>query len=663
MPSDPVLMYSYVVCCQDDELQAEMAARLTHTKSQVAMHKEMQQLLKRESDRRTGLSDWYAQEGIDFDKSKLLPDAGLPLRLNVSDAALSKRGKAQLGRKGSSYSSPAAVGLAIHPEKQGGISHFLSQRGRPPGSAMVSLEVPLPIPTGTTLPTCEQGGTLGASCQDGVELPILEKLALMCENLPANVFECTEKVGLTIPEFLIKVPDMMTVLFPDPGYLKLYESFGGLDQVLIKLRDELIDNPRELATLSEYCVALRAKGETWEAVDCFRWSLELVRTEQYDKSSGRWAQRNTDGHLPTVGTIVTDLKINYGETLLRAGLVEEAVAAFESTSTEEWLKGRNSKAEDFTIGKLATGHARDISATHTYASAREYIQIIEDQHTRTGGHNSWRVHHSPEYYLFYPVLIAFRWAIGTTLIAMLLMRGSGFRLWVQWPSLPCMGAPSHLAICCEFGGAVHVLHTRALQPNLDNAVSLAAAAAVRNGSGNSEETPVSPVFKAYERMGKRGDDTSWRDIEMKIELPSHQLVGHLELMAPLSCCKCINGDKRRGFCGRAICYSVAYTFADLDIELLKVSATDTGRDAKAKTTRRRGDRRDAAQDFHGGIPSLSAIRLSFVSRTVFATTVHKHTLHMAEAQGVFRLMSAIQNESKRLEQGRRGTAGRVRRRR
>jgi hypothetical protein len=627
-----------------------MAARLHMKTEHFTLHKEMLDMLQHESDRRAGLADWYAKNGIE--DGQLLGDTGLPLSMNLSDAALKRRGKPKLGRKGSEFSSSEAASLAIR-GAQGDFSNFLSQAGRPPSSAMVTLEVVMPLPAGVKAPSCQEG----ASCENGVELPVLEKLAIMCENLPSDVYECNAEIGVAIPEFLIKTPDMMSVLFPDNGYLKLYEAFGGLDQTLIKLRDELIENPRELATLAEYCTALRAKGDTWEAIDCFRWSIDLVNTGQYDKDSARWKERNTEGQLTTVGTIATDLKINYGETALRAGLVEEAVAAFESTSADEWLKGRKGKREDFTMGVLAAGHARDVSATHTYESAQEYVDLIDRQ--QKGGRSTWRVHHSPAWYKYGSLFAACRWVLGLILFSMVLMRLGGFRVWVQWPSLPCIGGPSHLAICCELGGAVHVLHTRSPQPNLDNAASLAAAAAARNGSGDRDEGPLSPVFLAHDTGdGKRGKDAGWKDIEMKIELPSHQLIGHLELMAPVSCCGCMDGGPRRSWCSRVMCYSVAYTFADLDMKLLKVN---TGHDANVRGARRRADGGHSTEHHQNG-HSMSAIRLGFLSHSIFGTSSHTHTLHMEEAPGVFRLLSAIQNES-RLQHGKGGSTGRARRRR
>ena len=640
-----------VACSQGDELKAKLAAWQQIKTEQSLLHTEMLELVQRESDRRAGLANWYTHQGLDA--GQLLVDVGLPLRMNLSDAALKQRDKPKLGRKGSKFSSPAAPSLAIR-GTQGDFSNFLSQTGRPPSSAMVTLDVAMPLPTGVKAPSCEQG----ASCEYGVELPVLEKLAIMCENLPSNVYDCNEEIGVSIPEFLIKTPDMLSGLFPDHGYIKLYEAFGGLDQTLIKLRDELIENPRELATLAEYCTALRAKGDTWEAIDCFRWSIDLVKTGQYDKGSGRWAQRNTEGQLTTVGTIATDLKINYGETALRAGLVEEAVAAFESTSAAEWLRGRKGKPEDFTMGILAAGHARDVSATHTFESAQEYVDMIDRQ--QQGGRSSWRVHHPPEWYRWGSLFGVCRWVFALILFPVALMHVAGFRVWIQWPSLPCIGGPSHLAICCELGGAVHVLHTRVPQPNLDNAASLAAAVAARNGSGDRDAGPVSPVFLAHEKgEGRRGKDAPWREIEMKVELPSHQLVGHLELMAPISCCRCTDGGPRRSWCSRVMCYSVAYTFADLDIQLLKVNS---GHDANVSGARRRASGGNSIKENQQNARSMSAIRLDFLSHTVFGTSSHTHILHMEDAPGVFRLLSAIQNEGRR-EHGKGGMAGRTRRRR
>ena len=209
---------------------------------------------------------------------------------------------------------------------------------------------------------------------------------------------------------------------------------------------------------------------------------------------------------------------------------------------------------------------------------------------------------------------------------------------------------------------MHVVHTRVLQPHLDNSVSLAAATAARNGTSQGDEAPIPPIFMTHEKMvgNKRA---AWRDIEMKIELPSHQLVGHLELMTPLVCCRCAGGGQRRTWCSRVICYSVAYAFADLDIQLLKLSAASSGRDPKVKGSRRRGGKGSSAQDYNRSVSELSAIRLDFESHTIFGSSSHTRVLHMEEASGVFRLLSAIQNESKVLEQGRGGSAGRTRRRR
>jgi hypothetical protein len=652
-----------------------MAERLKLKDEHFVVQKQMLQMLQNESDRRKGLADWYADTG------SYVAEGGknaLPLSMDLSDAALTRRGKPKLGRRGSSFVSPPAANLEMRKMTPGprgeDFSNLLGQQGRPPGSAMVSLEVALPLPTGVTPPTCDEG----ASCRDGVELPPLEKLAIMCENLPSNVYDCNAEIGVTIPEFLIKTPDMMSALYPDYGYIKLYEAFGGLDQSLIKMRDELIENPRELSTLSEYCTALRAKGDTWEAIDCFLWSMELVKTEQYDKSSGRWAQINTEGEFTTLGAVVTNLKINYGETLLRAGLVDEALAAFESTSAEEWFKGREGASlgehyqrdneadqafsQELTMGKLALGHARDITATHTVASAREYVKMIERQNR--GGQSSWRLHHSPDWYMWRPVVVACRWVFGSILIMLLFLRAAGLRPWVQWPSLPCLNsAPSHLALCCEWGGAVYVLHSRVLLPlvDRDNVGSLAAATAARNGgrpaNGSDDSTQhayepqLSPVFLAHQRHGEGNTgqklrNETWWDVEVKVELPVGQAVGHLELMKTVAlpcCCVC-----RRG--GRALCYSVAYTFADLDIKLLRSNSAEP---RLGGSKRRSGETLAPPREPVGGWAprALPAIRLGFVSETLFGTSQHEHTLHMNEGSGVFRLLSAVQNESKLLDQG------------
>ena len=250
--------------------------------------------------------------------------------------------------------------------------------------------------------------------------------------------------------------------YPDGGYTSLYVPFGGLDQAILRLRDELIDNPRELVTLSEYCTALRAKGDTWIATDCFQWSLSLVRTGQYDKHSGRWEQPNTEGELATLGTIVTSLKINYGETLLRAGLVAEALAAFESAGKRVCVTSSTCMGEtknipdggfdqplsaDLTMALLALGHAKDLTATHTAASATEYVELIAKQ--GDGARTTWRLHHSPEWYIWMPVLAACRWVFGTGLALILMLRAVGVRPWVQWP---CCSLSNNFAVCCEWGG-------------------------------------------------------------------------------------------------------------------------------------------------------------------------------------------------------------------
>ena len=566
----------------------------------------------------------FADDGL----AGLLAAAKIPLNHNLNDAALKKRGKPKLGRKGTDFSSPPAESLTVRGAQAEYWSSF-TQFGRPMSNALIAHDVALPLPSGVRRPLCGQGTT----CRNGIELAPLEKLAILCENLPADVFDCNPEIGVTIPEFLITTPDMMSVMFPDPVLRDKYVSFGGLDQTLIKLRDELIDNPRELTTLAEYCLALRAKGDTWTAIDCFQWTLELVNTEQFDKDSGRWAQPSAEGYFSRPDTVEIDLRINYGETLLLAGLVEQAIAAFESAPTPRVPKGE-AKAP-FNLGFLAAGRARDLSATHTYESALKYAELV-----RASGRPGWQVYHSPEWYRWGPFYGACQWVLGLIIICLCCMRVCGFRLWVQCPSLSCVG----VAVCCEFGGAVYVLHARVPQPNLDNAVSLAAAAAARNGNDDCDAAPVAPVFLAHEkRENIRGKGAAWRDVEMKIELPSHQLVGHLELMVPLSCCCCNQGGRRRSWCSKAVCFSVAYTFGDLDIQLLKVSAAATtrnrnrDRDSESDTpvsgARRRAGVEIDTDESQQEAPSMSAIRIDFVSHTIFGTMTRTHTLHMNEAPG------------------------------
>ena len=517
---------------------------------------------------------------------------------DISDRALAAVGRPRLGRKGGSFSSGAPKSLQVgpafdEPASDGNKHKIMGIEGRPPSGATISLDVAPPLPVGVRPPPCDGVGQRpqpnGPSCTDGRLNPVLQRFGMFCENLPGEhahtvacdheavelgeCSQCTAAIGgFSIPEFLINTPDRLSPIFPDHGFIKLYEPFGGVDATLLRLREELLDNPRELGTLSEYCTALRAKGDTWRAVDCFEWSMALIRTQQFDMTSKRWEELQKEtAHLHpskqgtrsssslsggktaawvhSIGSVTANLKINYGELFLRAGMTEEALVVLNS-AVFDGNGGRPHKGVD-ELGKLALGHARDITATHTFWSARDYVALLEKSQPGP----AWRVHHSPQWYITTPLLQALRWFLGG-FSAVALCRSLGLRPWLQ---VPWFSAAPNFALCCEWGGALYALHFQEHVTHVDfetnrpanrgkartaNAAAaerlkaaLSAARSKPRGRGASRSTkPI--LFDTEENattFWKNGNDYQYRrPVELQVTLPSSltkdgESIGHVEL--------------------------------------------------------------------------------------------------------------------------------------